>query len=109
MPQVHYGIDGQRIVDKKYTPEETVFIETVLRPMFEKMHANRHLSKHHLRGTYQSANIAALWNQHVKTALMLHGTTINIPRLQGVSHLTMEEFESLERVMTSLRARYQKT
>lgn len=44
--------------------------EATLRLEFERMHSNRRLTRHHLRGTYQSPPIAALWNQHVKTATM---------------------------------------
>lgn len=42
--------------------------EDILRAEFEHQHADRDLSKHHLRGTYLRAPIAALWNQHVRTA-----------------------------------------
>lgn len=39
-----------------------------LRRVFEKMHAGRDLTQHRLRGTYIKPKIAALWNQHVRTA-----------------------------------------
>lgn len=42
--------------------------EDILRVEFERQHAGRDLSKHRLRGTYLRAPIAALWNQHVRTA-----------------------------------------
>ncbi len=45
--------------------------EMFLRAEFERMHHGRDLSRHYLRGTYYSPHIAALWNQHVKTATML--------------------------------------
>jgi len=51
-------------------PARPVVDEAHLRAEFERMHAHRNLARHHLRGTYQSAAIAALWNQHVKTATM---------------------------------------
>jgi hypothetical protein len=40
----------------------------ILRAEFESQHKGRNLSKHGLRGTYVSAPIAALWNQHLRTA-----------------------------------------
>jgi hypothetical protein len=40
----------------------------ILRAEFERQHKGRNLSKHSLRGTYVSAPIAALWNQHLRTA-----------------------------------------
>lgn len=40
----------------------------LLRRLFETFHSGRRLEKHHLRGTYASPPIAALWNQHVRTA-----------------------------------------
>ena len=42
--------------------------EKTLRLEFERQHEGRNLKQHHLRGTYSSPQIAALWNQHVKTA-----------------------------------------
>jgi len=45
--------------------------EDTLRKEFEHQHAGRDLSKHRLRGTYLRAPIAALWNQHVRTACWL--------------------------------------
>ena len=38
-----------------------------LRAEFERQHAGRNLSRHHMRGTYSSPQIAALWNQHVRS------------------------------------------
>lgn len=45
--------------------------ENELRASFERMHKGRRLTRHHLRGTYSSPQIAALWNQHVKTAELM--------------------------------------
>lgn len=42
--------------------------ETELRTEFERQHQYRNLTSHHLRGTYLAPQIAALWNQHVRTA-----------------------------------------
>lgn len=42
--------------------------EAVLRAEFERQHRGRNLNQHRLRGTYVSAQIAALWNQHRRTA-----------------------------------------
>ena len=42
--------------------------EDVLRAEFERQHKGRNLKRHHFRGTYQSSQIAALWNQHKRTA-----------------------------------------
>jgi hypothetical protein len=42
--------------------------EDVLRAEFERQHKGRNLQRHRMRGTYISANIAALWNQHKRTA-----------------------------------------
>lgn len=49
----------------EYTDEQ---FEVLLRAEFESQHAGRDLRRHSLRGTYIRANIAALWNQHVRTA-----------------------------------------
>lgn len=38
-----------------------------MRETFEQMHQGRDLTRHHLRGTYSKPQIAALWNQHVRT------------------------------------------
>lgn len=46
----------------------TVPSEAVLRSEFERQHSGRNLRRHSLRGTYVSGPIAALWNQHVRTA-----------------------------------------
>lgn len=45
-----------------------VIAEDELRLEFERQHAGRNLKRHPLRGTYYSAPIAALWNQHKRTA-----------------------------------------
>lgn len=37
------------------------------RAEFERQHNGRDLRRHNMRGTYQSATIAALWNQHLRT------------------------------------------
>lgn len=42
--------------------------EDELRVEFERQHKGRALSRHRLRGTYHAAPIAALWNQHLRTA-----------------------------------------
>lgn len=42
--------------------------EEELRAEFERQHEGRDLRRHNLRGTYVSPPIAALWNQHVRTA-----------------------------------------
>jgi len=42
--------------------------EDELRAEFVRQHAGRNLRQHRLRGTYIAANIAALWNQHKRTA-----------------------------------------
>ena len=52
-------------------PDEFLINEDELRKIFEEQHKNRNLQKHRLRGTYQSAPIAALWNQHIKTARLI--------------------------------------
>lgn len=49
--------------------------EAFLRDEFERMHRSRNLLRHHLRGTYSSGAIAALWNQHVKTATIFADIT----------------------------------
>lgn len=45
-----------------------VLAEGELRAEFERQHQGRNLKQHRLRGTYVSAPIAALWNQHKRTA-----------------------------------------
>jgi len=42
--------------------------EAELRQEFERQHKGRNLKQHRLRGTYFSPPIAALWNQHKRTA-----------------------------------------
>lgn len=42
--------------------------EDEMRAEFERQHHGRPLKRHHLRGTYLAPQIAALWNQHVRTA-----------------------------------------
>lgn len=41
--------------------------EEELRTEFERQMKGRDLTRHHLRGTYSSPPIAALWNQHCRT------------------------------------------
>jgi hypothetical protein len=41
--------------------------EEAARAEFEKQHEGRNLRRHHLRGTYSSPPIAALWNQHIRS------------------------------------------
>ncbi|WP_240804924.1 hypothetical protein [Cupriavidus oxalaticus] len=45
--------------------------EGELRAEFERQHQGRNLKQHRLRGTYISAPIAALWNQHKRTAIWM--------------------------------------
>lgn len=59
--------------------------EAYLRAEFERMHRGRRLTRHHLRGTYSSPAIAALWNQHVKTATMF--ARIALPLTEGEKHV----------------------
>jgi hypothetical protein len=42
--------------------------EEILRAEFVRQHEGRNLKQHRLRGTYLSAPMAALWNQHKRTA-----------------------------------------
>jgi hypothetical protein len=46
-------------------------LEEALRTEFERQHAGRDLTRHRMRGTYIRADIAAIWNQHVRTALWM--------------------------------------
>ena len=46
--------------------------EAEMRVEFERQHAGRNLGRHSMRGTYWSANIAALWNQHKRTVIWMH-------------------------------------
>lgn len=41
--------------------------EYEMRQEFERQHSGRNLTRHHMRGTYMSCTIAALWNQHRRT------------------------------------------
>lgn len=45
--------------------------EAELRAEFERQHKGRNLKQHRMRGTYIAANIAAIWNQHKRTAAWL--------------------------------------
>lgn len=49
--------------------------EAELRAEFERQHEGRDLARHPLRGTYYKPPIAALWNQHCKTAEWMAGRT----------------------------------
>jgi len=62
-------LDDAKLVDKMSDQE--------IREIFETMHKNRNLKKHLLRGTYVSAPIAALWNQHVKTIRYMSNRNTN--------------------------------
>jgi hypothetical protein len=42
-------------------------VESEIRVEFERQHHGRNLTRHHLRGTYVSVQIAAIWNQHVRS------------------------------------------
>lgn len=65
--------------------------ETELRAEFERQHKGRNLKQHNMRGTYISANIAALWNQHKRTAAwMLSRVT---PRATGADD-PLERFKN---------------
>lgn len=48
--------------------QELVPNEEELRAEFVRQHKGRNLLQHPLRGTYSSQPIAALWNQHKRTA-----------------------------------------
>ncbi|MGL5179557.1 MAG: hypothetical protein ACRC8N_15755 [Aeromonas veronii] len=45
----------------------------IARAEFERQHSGRNLKRHPLRGTYYNANIAACWNQHIRTIIWLKG------------------------------------
>lgn len=70
------------------------------REAFEKMHQSRDLTRHHLRGTYSKPQIAALWNQHVKTwqlvesyhALESGKTTIELVGALDLALLTLANY-----------------
>jgi hypothetical protein len=46
--------------------------EPALRAEFERQHDGRNLRRHKMRGTYIASYIAALWNQHVRTAMWMY-------------------------------------
>jgi len=50
--------------------------EAELRAEFEFQHEGRNLKQHRLRGTYVSAPIAALWNQHKRTAIWMQSRAL---------------------------------
>lgn len=50
--------------------------EAQLRAEFERQHAGRNLKQHRLRGTYIAAQIAALWNQHRRTATWMESRAV---------------------------------
>lgn len=52
---------------KPRDPYQYKISEDKLREIFEKQHQGRALERNH-RGNYRSPPIAALWNQHYKTA-----------------------------------------
>lgn len=62
----------QLIVDRRKPVDnyEYLLSEDELRIEFEKQHAGRSLKRNH-RGTYQTPQIAAIWNQHLSTARMV--------------------------------------
>lgn len=53
--------------------------ESQLRAEFERQHAGRNLKQHGLRGTYFAAQIAALWNQHRRTAAWMESRSSRSP------------------------------
>lgn len=59
-----------------------------LRAEFERQHKGRNLKQHGMRGTYIAANIAALWNQHKRTAewLQNRGAAPSAQPSQGGNH-----------------------
>jgi hypothetical protein len=46
------------------------------RAEFERQHEGRYLKRHRMRGTYLSAPIAALWNQHLRTIQWITGRNL---------------------------------
>lgn len=67
--------------------------EDEMRQEFARQHEGRNLSRHKLRGTYSNANIAALWNQHRRTANWI---------LRRVAAANASEAEQFEAAMTKL-------
>mgnify|MGYP001602933396 CR=1 FL=1 len=65
-------------------------LENFLRKEFEKMHAGRRLTRHSLRGTYQAPQIAALWNQHKKTARLIIDTLANAEKDECLEFLLIQ-------------------
>jgi hypothetical protein len=60
----------KRVIKKPEWPAG-IPVEATMRAEFERQHAGRDLRRHPLRGTYWSAPIAALWNQHIRTAVFM--------------------------------------
>lgn len=61
-------IKASALPDQSRADSAGVPDEVELRAEFVRQHVGRDLNRHRLRGTYTSANIAALWNQHKRTA-----------------------------------------
>lgn len=60
----------EKIMEKRNKEIDTypyLISEDELRTIFEEQHKGRDLTKNH-RGNYRSPQIAAIWNQHYKTA-----------------------------------------
>lgn len=58
----------------------TIPSEDELRAEFVRQHKGRNLKQHYPRGTYVSANIAALWNQHKRTVEWLIQYAAYLPK-----------------------------
>ena len=59
----------EKIVEQRNKPKDSypyLITEAELRTMFEEQHYCRDLTRSH-RGTYRSVQIAAIWNQHVRS------------------------------------------
>lgn len=67
-------LDTSSKLIEKILNEDCTLDYDELRLEFERQHKGRNLKRHNLRGTYISATIAALWNQHIITATWLTGS-----------------------------------
>lgn len=70
---------------KPIDPYPYLITEDQLRAIFEVQHHGRDL-KRNRRGTYQSVQIAAIWNQHVRTARAIEKLLMEQLNHSVVSH-----------------------
>lgn len=76
--------------------------EAELRAEFERQHKGRDLQQHRMRGTYIHAQIAAIWNQHKRTAEWMAGRSPAPAAQQAGSEHTVDDSDLARKIMLFL-------